>query len=172
MFVLFPCTMQPKLVRVRQKCFLGHTSVPNILAFAASPRTKRLFSFDGTHTHGSVILETETGRTFASDWLISCRLTLLRAVWLIKIRSEHQKTSDDLGIVLPAEMVVEMLHEEQDDVEEEAIHSTDSEISDADDLDQGCQTHFHRGPHQHYGCPQRASCNYDVTSVTMYKTVF
>lgn len=27
------------------------------------------------------------------------------------------------------------------------------------DLLQGCQTHFHRGPHQHNGCPQRARCN-------------
>lgn len=26
-------------------------------------------------------------------------------------------------------------------------------------LEQGCQTHFHRGPHQHNGCPQRARCN-------------
>jgi len=26
-------------------------------------------------------------------------------------------------------------------------------------LDQGCQTYFHLGPYQHYGCPQRASCN-------------
>jgi len=26
-------------------------------------------------------------------------------------------------------------------------------------LVQGCQTHFHWWPHQHYGCPQRASCN-------------
>ena len=25
-------------------------------------------------------------------------------------------------------------------------------------LEQGCQTHFHRGPYQHYGCSQRASC--------------
>ena len=25
---------------------------------------------------------------------------------------------------------------------------------------QGGQTHFHPGPHQHYGCPQRAGCNF------------
>jgi len=24
---------------------------------------------------------------------------------------------------------------------------------------QGCQTHFHWGPYQHYVCLQRASCN-------------
>jgi len=26
-------------------------------------------------------------------------------------------------------------------------------------LQEGCQTHFHWGPYQHYGCPQTASCN-------------
>ena len=26
-------------------------------------------------------------------------------------------------------------------------------------LQQVCQTHFHRGSYQHYGCPERASCN-------------
>jgi len=27
-------------------------------------------------------------------------------------------------------------------------------------LCQECQNHFHWGPYQHYGCPQRASCNW------------
>ena len=27
-------------------------------------------------------------------------------------------------------------------------------------LDQGCQTHFHRGPHQLHRCLQRAKCNF------------
>ena len=27
-------------------------------------------------------------------------------------------------------------------------------------LEQGCQTHFHQGPHQPRGCLQRAECNF------------
>ena len=27
-------------------------------------------------------------------------------------------------------------------------------------LDQGCQTHFHQGPHQPHSCLQRAECNF------------
>ena len=40
--------MQPTFVRVQLKMFLDRTSAPNVLASAAFPRTKRLFSFDGT----------------------------------------------------------------------------------------------------------------------------
>ena len=29
-------------------------------------------------------------------------------------------------------------------------------------LHQGSQTQFHRGPHQHYGCTQRAGCNFKI----------
>ena len=40
----------------------------------------------------------------------------------------------------------------------------------SDNLRQGCQTHFHQGPHQLHGCLQRAKiilglykCNYSLT---------
>ena len=32
-------------------------------------------------------------------------------------------------------------------------------------LEQGCQTHFHPGPHQPRGCPQRAKCNFNSLTV-------
>ena len=30
-------------------------------------------------------------------------------------------------------------------------------------LQQGCQTHFHQGPHQHRGSLQRAECNFKIS---------
>ena len=32
-------------------------------------------------------------------------------------------------------------------------------------LEQGCQTHFHQGPHQTPGCLQRAKCNFRSVSM-------
>ena len=34
-----------------------------------------------------------------------------------------------------------------------------------DALEQGCQTHFHQGPHQPRGCLQRAECNFNSFTV-------
>ena len=34
--------------------------------------------------------------------------------------------------------------------------------------EQGYQNQFHRGPHQHYGCTQRAGCNYINIHIQMY----
>ena len=35
-----------------------------------------------------------------------------------------------------------------------------------EELKQGCQTHFHQGPHQTHSCLQRAECNFNSSAVT------
>ena len=46
---------------------------------------------------------------------------------------------------------------------EEEVKAMKSEIM--ENVKQGCQTHFHQGPHQPHSCLQRAECNFNSLTV-------